>query len=208
MISQKTGKAKLTARSDPAVILAQAGCRLTQNPQQITQWINRHYDLHTAQYIRSKPQTKIFPLPWTSAQISIHKTFKAVWIILKNDFFSKPVENYWIGRSLRWVYKQGRENTDAPLCYAINSISHPFYDEKTNCFLRKRNSLFKYNSYKLHASENWHLSQFRISGIKRDTTCTSIGDNRANDRSSRLHSVMWAEVVRNTKNYCGTVQRE
>ena len=38
--SQQTGKAKLTARSDPrlcpAVIPVDAGCRLTQTPRQIT----------------------------------------------------------------------------------------------------------------------------------------------------------------------------
>ena len=88
--------------------------------------------------------------------------------------------------SLHWVYKQGRENTDAPLCYVLKS--RIIFMIKM-CFLCSRNSLFKYNSYKLHASENWHLSQFRIRGIKRDTTCVSSWDNRTNDISSRFSYV-------------------
>jgi hypothetical protein len=143
-----------------------------------------------------------------SAQTPIHKTLKAVWIILKNNLFSKPVEKYWIRGILHWGYRQGRKNTDGSPCYFLKSISHPFHDKKAMCFLCSRNSLCKYNAYKLHASENLHLSQFRISDIKRDTACTSIWDNRTNDRSSGLRLVMWAEVVRNTKNYCGTVQKE
>jgi hypothetical protein len=92
--------------------------------------------------------------------------------------------------------------------YIVNWNARWNSEKKAMCFLWSRTSLFKYNSYELHASENWHLSQFRISGIKRDTTCTSIWDNGTNDRPSRLGLVMWAGAVRNTKNYCGTAQKE